>query len=156
MLIFNFTMTKYITAKLRDFEAIDKRTGELLELQQVKKLKIEEFLMIFIACCPGLLNLKGIPLKVLICCWKHSSYNKENCVEGNIVNNSPSFKKYCREDGLNTSDACIDRAFSQLCSANLLIRKCRGEYLLNPKYFFKGTLSDRTKLIMHLECNDEN
>lgn len=44
------------------------------------------------------------------------------------------------------SSASIDNVFSKLSKEGFLIKKCRGAYLLNPKYFFKGTLSDRTKI----------
>lgn len=139
-------MSRYVTTRLNDFSVLDKGTGELLELRQTRKLSLDEFLMVFVASCPKLLKLKGLQLKVLICCWKYSSYNKERSTEGNIIHNSASFKQYCRNDGLDTSDACIDKAFTQLCKEGLLIRLYRGEYLLNPEYFFKGTLSDRSRI----------
>lgn len=143
-------MGRYITTKVKDFSVLDETTGELLELRQTKKLSVDEFFMVFASSCPKLMRLKGLQLKVLICCWRYSTYNKEYSTEGNIIHNSVSFKEYCKKDGLETSDACIDRAFTQLCKEKLLIRKCRGEYLLNPQYFFKGTLSDRTKIMYNI------
>lgn len=143
-------MGRYITTKVKDFSVLDETTGELLELRQTKKLSLDEFFMVFASSCPKLMQLKGLQLKVLICCWRYSTYNKECSTEGNIIHNSVSFKEYCRKDGLDTSDACIDRAFTQLCKEGLLIRKSRGEYILNPQYFFKGTLSDRTKIIYNI------
>ena len=79
-------------------------------------------------------------------CWKYSSYNSTNYAEGNIVHNNPSFKEFCRQDGLVTSDANIDNAISTLCKKGLLIKRCKGEYILDPRYFFKGKLSDRSKI----------
>lgn len=143
-------MSRYITTKSKDFSVVDNRTGELLELRQTKKLSLDEFFMVFAASCPTLLKLKGLQLKVLICCWRYSSYNKEYSQDGNIIHNSPTFKQFCKHEGLQTSDACIDKAFTKLCKENLLIRRCRGEYLMNPQYFFKGTLSDRTKILYNI------
>lgn len=91
-----------------------------------------------------------------MCCWKHSTYNKENEVSGNIVHNNASFKQHCREEGLDLSDASIDNNISALCKAGLLIKKCRGEYLLNPDYFFKGSLSQRTKMLMQFVVEPQN
>lgn len=148
-------MARYITEKSDDYSIVDKHTGELLELKQTRKLSLEEFIMVFFSSYPQLFRLKGLQLKVLMCCWKHSTYNKENDTNGNIVHNNTSFKEHCREEGLELSDASIDNAISSLCKTGLLIKKCRGEYLLNPDYFFKGSLSQRTKVMMQFIVNQE-
>lgn len=132
-----------------DYAVVDKHTGELTELKQTRTVTLDEFIMIFFAGCPDLLALKGIHLKILICCWKYSSYNSDNEKEGNIVYNNSMFKEKCREFGLKAPEASIDNAFSYLSKNGYLIKKCRGMYLLNPKYFFKGRLSDRSKINIH-------
>lgn len=142
-------MARYITEKSKDYSVVDNHTGELLELRQTRKLSLEEFIMVFFSSYPELFKLKGLQLKILMCCWKHSTYNKENDTTGNIVHNNASFKQHCKDEGLNLSDASIDNNISQLCKAGLLIKKCRGEYVLNPNYFFKGSLSQRTKMMMN-------
>ena len=142
-------MAKYITETSEDYSLLDNHTGELLEYRQTRKLSLEEFIMVFFSSYPELFKLKGLQLKILMCCWKHSTYNKENDHSGNIVHNNASFKAHCREEGLDISDASIDNNISSLCKVGLLIKKCRGEYLLNPEYFFKGSLSQRTKVWMN-------
>ena len=142
-------MARYITEKSKDYSVVDNHTGELLELRQTRKLSLEEFIMVFFSSYPELFKLKGLQLKILMCCWKHSTYNKENDTTGNIVHNNASFKQHCKDEGLNLSDASIDNNISQLCKTGLLIKKCRGEYVLNPNYFFKGSLSQRTKMMMN-------
>lgn len=139
-------MTKYIAEKSDAYSLLDNRTGEILEYRQVKKVSLDEFIMVFFASCPDLLKLSGVELKVLICCWKLSSFNPVNEETGNVVHNNPSFKKYCKEQGATSSDANIDNAISVLCKKRMLLKKCRGEYMLNPEYFFKGTLSNRSKI----------
>ena len=37
----------------------------------------------------------------------------------------------------------------------LLIKQCKGQYTLNPEYFFKGTLSNRSSLKYTLCYNPE-
>lgn len=139
-------MKRYVTEKSENYALLDKQTGEVLDYNIIKKVSLDEFIMVFFAGCPELMNLTGNHLKVLICCWKHSSYNPNNEESGNIVHNSPSFKEACRENGLDVSNAVIDNAISALCKKRFLIKRCRGEYLLNPDYFFKGSLSSRSKI----------
>jgi hypothetical protein len=139
-------MAKYTTEKVKGWSLVDECTGELLEYKQTKKITVDEFIMVFFSSCPELMNLTGNHLKVLICCWKHSSYNPENEERGNILHNGPGFKSACRENGLDISNAAIDNAVSALCKKGFLIKKFRGEYLLNPQYFFKGRLSNRSKV----------
>lgn len=139
-------MTKYVTEKSKDYSILDNHTGEILDLNITRKLELDEFIMVFFASCPALMNLTGNHLKVLICCWKHSSYNPQNEEQGNIIHNGPGFKNACKEDGLNISNASIDNAISALCKRGLLVKRFRGEYLLNPQYFFKGKLSNRSRV----------
>ena len=141
-------MAKYVTEKSDDYSILDNNTGEVLDMHITKKVTIDEFIMVFFASCHKLMELKGNQLKVLICCWKHSSYNPDNDNRGNIIHNNPSFKDFCKENGLDVSNAIIDNSISVLCKKDFLKKKCRGEYLLNPEYFFKGRLTDRSKVIM--------
>lgn len=139
-------MSKYVTEISDTYAVVDKQTGELLDYKVTRKISIDQFIMVFFASCPKLMELTGIHLKVLICCWKSSSYNPNNDEESNIVHNNTSFKDECRESGLDVSNAVIDNAISALCKKGFLQKRCRGEYRLNPRYFFRGKLSDRSKL----------
>ena len=40
---------------------------------------------------------------------------------------------------------------SKLAKKDILIKQCQGTYMLNPLYFFKGKLSDRTHLKLVIE-----
>lgn len=139
-------MAKYITETSDAYQLYDNFTGELLEYKQTRKISMDEFIMVFFTSCPDLMKLSGVELKVLICCWKLSSFNPMNETEGNIVHNNQSLKEFCKEQGATSSDANIDNAISMLCKKRMLLKKCKGEYMLNPEYFFKGTLSNRSKI----------
>lgn len=139
-------MTRFIKEKSSDYSLLDNHTGEIKDMVITRKITLDQFIMVFFSSCPQLMDLKGNHLKVLICCWKHSSYNPANELEGNILHNSQGFKQACREDGLDVTDAVIDNAISALCRKGFLIKKFRGEYLLNPNYFFKGKLTNRSKV----------
>lgn len=141
-------MKKYITEKSRDFSLLDNHTGEILDYNQVKKVSIEEFIMVFFSSYPEILKLEGQKLKILMLCWKHSTFGGEG---GNIIINDTSFKEKVREYEPNISNANIDLAFSTLTKRGLLRRICKGRYELNPDYFFKGTLSKRSKLKFSVE-----
>lgn len=138
--------TKYEKEKSDFLNVIDTQTGELTDYYELRKVTLDEFIMVFFSSYPELYQLNGVQLKVLMGCWKYSSYNSANYAEGNIVHNNPSFKEFCRQDGLVTSDANIDNAISTLCKKGLLIKRCKGEYILDPRYFFKGKLSERSKI----------
>ena len=148
-------MAKFKTEKSEDFSILDNRTGEILDLNLTKKVDLDEFIMVFFSSCPQLMNLTGNHLKVLICCWKHSSYNPDNEERGNIIHNGPGFKNACKENGVDVSNAVIDNAISALCKKGFLIKKFRGEYLLNPQYFFKGKLSNRSRIQVHFTVEPE-
>lgn len=148
-------MTKYITEKSEDYSILDKRTGEVLDMNITKKIDLDEFIMVFFSSCPQLMELKGNHLKVLICCWKYSSYNPDNEERGNTIHNGPGFKQACKDSGLDVSPAVIDNAISALHKKGFLIKRYRGEYLLNPQYFFKGRLSSRSKVKIHFTVEPE-
>lgn len=139
-----------------DYQIVDKHTGELHDLKQTKIVTLDEFIMIFFASVPDLFNLKGVHLKVLICCWKFSSYNPESEAEGNLIHNDILFKSKCKDFGLKIPNASIDNSISYLSKHGFLIKRCRGAYLLNPKYFFKGRLSDKSKIDIHFKVEPGN
>lgn len=150
------TMAKYVTEKSEDYSILDNNTGEILDLNFTRKITLDEFIMVFFSSCPAMMGLTGTLLKVLICCWKYSTYNPTNEERGNILYNNLGFKNSCRADGLVVSNAVIDNAVSALCKKGFLVKRYRGEYLLNPQYFFKGKLSNRSKVNIHLSVEPEN
>lgn len=148
-------MEAFVKLKSQDYSLLDNRTGEILEYRQTKKVTLSEFMMVFFSSYTDMLKLTGLEIKVLMCIWTHSSFNSRNSKDGNIIHNDAVFKENCKQDGLNTTNANIDNVFSKLCKMGFLIKKCRGTYLLNPKYFFKGTLSDRTKIQYNIMVEPE-
>ena len=139
---------KYITKENENYALLDKQTGELLKYNQVQKVTLDEFIMVFFSCYPNVFKLEGNQLKLLMCIWKYSSLNNDN--QGNLFYNTAVFKQYVRDYGLDMSDSAINLYVSQLTKAGFLIKKCRSMYLLNPNYFFKGRLSDRTRIDYHI------
>jgi len=141
-----YTMKKYITETSKDYSLLDNHTGEIIEFKQTKEVTIDEFIMVFFNSFSHLFKLSGNEIKVLMCCWKMSSYNPFDETEGNVVHNNGTFKDYCNAQELGLSKATIDNVICRLCKKGLLIKRCKGEYMLNPEYFFKGKLSNRSKI----------
>ena len=56
--------------------------------------------------------------------------------------------------GLDISNNTIDLYFHQLTKEGFLVKLCKGKYMLNPKYFFKGTLNDSAKMTITFECKE--
>lgn len=143
-------MKKYITETSKDYALLDKHTGEILEYKQTKKVSIDEFIMVFFSGFPEVFKLEGNALKVLMCIWKFSSFNL-HAPEANMFINNVLFKEFVRKEGLDIADSTIDVYVSTLNKKGLILKKCRGTYMLNPDYFFKGTLSNRSKLKLSIE-----
>lgn len=147
-------MNTFVTQTDPDYSLLDNYTGEVLEWKRTRVVSVDEFIMFFFASMPDLFKLKGLQLKVLMCCWKHSSYN--NVVEeGNIVHNNILLKEYIRSCGLDITDSAIDVIIHNLAKANILIKKCKGTYMLNPRYFFKGKLAEKSKLELRMVTNPD-
>lgn len=140
-------MKALITKTSGEYSLLDKNTGEIIEYKHTKKVDLGEFIQVYFSSCPQIMRLKGSYLKVLICIWKYSTYNSSNEMEGNIIHNDSLFKKYCHDEGIGDSNALIDNAFSKLNKEGIIIKQCRGTYMLNPEYFFKGSLSSRSKIL---------
>ena len=145
-------MENFVTQTDPDFSLLDNHTGEIKEWKRTRVVTVDEFIMFFFASMPDLFKLKGLQLKVLMCCWKHSSYNDVE-TEGNIVHNDRLLKDYIRQCGLEISDGAVDVIIHNLTKAGILIKKCKGTYMLNPQYFFKGKLADKSKLELRMITN---
>lgn len=146
---------KYITEKSENYKLVDVHTGELLDYNMVKKVPIQDFIMVYLASIPELFALQGKQLKLLMAIWRLSSFNKAWCEDGNIFLNDQSTKDAIRRLGLDISDTSIDVALHELTTKGFLIKLGRGKYLLNPNYFFKGTLSDRSHIRLSVEVDPE-
>jgi hypothetical protein len=145
-------MKNLVVTEDPDYSLLDKHTGEIKEWKRTRVVDVDEFIMFFFASMPDLFQLEGLHMKVLMCCWKASSYNDVE-TEGNIVSNNRLLKEYIRQCGLDISDNAIDVVIHNLAKKNILIKKCKGTYMLNPQYFFKGKLADKSKLELRMITN---
>lgn len=140
---------KYFTETDPDHVVVDNRTGEITEAKRTRVVSMDEYMEFFFKSIPELCKLKGLQLKILMCCWKQSSWI-DVAEKGNTICNNKVLKDYIRECGLDISDSTIDVTIHKLAKENILMKVCKGMYMLNPSYFWKGKLSDRSKLELKL------
>lgn len=121
-------------------------------MANVKCDSIDEFIMCFLWSIPQVTRLDGNAMRVLMWCWKFSSFNP-SIPEANAIVNDKAFKNRIRMEGGNLSDSVIDKAIHTLNKEGMLEKRCKGNYFLNPKYFFRGTLSSRSQLQYNVSYN---
>lgn len=144
-----------IFSKVSDESCIlNKNTGELTDLVQKRKIMQDDFILVFLSTIPEFFSLNGGEIKLMMALWRLSTFNPQYSNDGNIVVNNPNTKDKIRKMGLNVSDAVIDNGFSKLSKIGCIIKQCKGMYLLNPKFFFKGTLSDATNMQLIFSTKD--
>lgn len=150
------TVTNQITT-------IDTQTGEIVEqiAQQEKQIiatkKVrsqDEFIMVYLQDLSSFLRIDNVTqIKLLALIWRDIAYVNPNSEEGNIMAILKDDKeKWAKE--INVSTRTIDNCLSALIKKELLFSKSRGKYELNPKYYFKGSSSDR-KRILNLQVTYE-
>ena len=111
---------------------------------------LDEFIMCFLKTIPELAKLDGNCIRVMMFCWKFSTFNPSTN-EPNYITNSKKFKQDIRDTGVDLSDSVIDRCMCMLAKHGFLGKECKGVYSLNPEYFFRGKLDSRSKLKTVLE-----
>lgn len=148
-------MTKKIFTRINhpELSVVNNATGEIISgVANVKCDSIDEFIMCFMASIPEIVKLNGNTIRVLMWCWKFSSFNP-SIPEANSITNDKAFKDKIRQEGGDMSDSTIDKAVHTLYRKGMLIRRCKGSYFLNPDLFFRGTLSNRAKLKYNFTFN---
>lgn len=147
-------MAKYLSGVDKNKIVVNQSTGEVEEVRVFRKVSAEDFIMLYFMSDEVLMSLTGFQWKLLYQCWKHCSINPEGEEEGNIINNTPYFKMLLKAAGIKASSSTINAEMSKLAKRNILISKGFGVYIMNPIYFFKGRLTDRTRLIMKMVNNE--
>lgn len=150
-------MAKKIYTKTTDpdLHVVNTSTGEIISgVAKVQCNSIDEFIMCFLNSIPQITKLDGNSIRVLMWCWKFSSFNP-NIPEANIIVNDKAFKDRIRNEGGTLSDSVIDKAIHRLAKEGMLKKRCKGNYFLNPHYFFRGTLSNRAQLQYNILFNKE-
>ena len=90
--------------------------------------------------------------QVLMVCLREAKFCDDKNQDGNTLYNFKDFKDKCRQLIDNElSDKAINMYVSRLATMQILIRKSRGEFVLNPRYFVKGQMTQKTRLQLVVE-----
>lgn len=142
-------------SKIESQTVVDSNTGEVLDtttksthkIEEYKKCKPDEFVMVYLQDLSGFLKLENATqIKLLSFIWKEVGYNNPETNEGNVI----AILKDDKERWANILDVSvrtIDNALAALTKKKLLLSEARGKYSLNPKYYFKGSTKDRAKVL---------
>ena len=150
-------MAKRIFTKIEhpELTVVNNVDGTIVSgVADIKCSTIDEFIMCFMASIPQVVQLDGNTIRVLMWCWKFSTFNP-NIPEANMITNDKAFKNKIRQEGGDMSDSTIDKAIHTLFKKGMLLRRCKGSYFLNPDFFFRGTLSNRAKLQCNISFNND-
>lgn len=128
---------------------LDSETGEVVSLESriVRTIKPDDFMQIYLSDLSGLLSLESAAeYKILIAIWQKVNFNAENSSSGNEIILIKSVKEtIAKEAGISYSR--LNNLLPLLVQKELLIKKDRSIYILNPTYFFKGYVKDRFNVI---------
>lgn len=122
------------------------------DITHIKKVSAEEFCQVYLKDNEEFWRLNGAENNVLKLAWLTSTYYADSDYQypGNMVHCNKNFRELVKtKTGL--SESAIKTAISSLVKKFMLLKdsNCKGIYYLNPNYFFKGSISDRTKVIKH-------
>ena len=128
--------------------------GEILsaKITTLKKVTAEQFCQIYLQDNEEFFTLTKSESNLLSVCWLMSTYYEDKDLKypGNRITCNKQFKNIVNEK-TGLAESTIRNSLVSLVKKEMLIKdsEYKGVYYLNPKYFFKGKISDRTKLIKH-------
>ena len=129
--------------------------GEIVEasITTIKKVSYGEFMQVWLKDNEEFWDLTKSEYSVMVQCWRASLYYPElvdENIPGNKITADKQFKDITAKNAKITVRS-VDAALASLTKKNLLIKdkEYKSIYYLNPKFFFKGKISERTQIIKH-------
>ena len=128
-----------------EFDKVDKRSGELLQMRRVAKVKtLEDFYKICIATWDDFNMLSGMQTKVFRQCMKVSYMSNVNSNEGNFFFAGDAIAEIVKSFPEISATAARQHLY-RLCKMGFVVKtSTRGKYSINPKYGFKGMMTEDT------------
>jgi hypothetical protein len=133
-------MARYRREKDPDREIYSKETGEIIgPVINTIYIQPENFSKLYNDSIEALLSINPYTLQVLLVATKYATFSEANGETGSFFSNDIVFKDNCRR---LISDKLKNKTINQhvydLAKANLITRRCRGTYLINPHCIIKG------------------
>ena len=129
--------------------------GEILsaEVKTIKTVSAEQFCQIYLRDNEEFYKLSKAESNVLAVLWYTSNYyeDKDRALPGNKISLDEELRDTIKIK-TNLAAGTIRNTITSLVKKKMLLKDSRNKavYYLNPEYFFKGKISDRTQIIKNI------
>lgn len=129
--------------------------GEILsaEVKTIKTVSAEQFCQIYLRDNEEFYKLSKAESNVLAVLWYTSNYyeDKDRALPGNKISLDEELRDTIKIK-TNLAAGTIRNTITSLVKKKMLLKDSRHKavYYLNPEYFFKGKISDRTQIIKNI------
>ena len=129
--------------------------GEILsaEVKTIKTVSAEQFCQIYLRDNEEFYKLFKAQSNVLAVLWYTSNYyeDKDRALPGNKISLDEELRDTIKIK-TNLAAGTIRNTITSLVKKRMLLKDSRYKavYYLNPEYFFKGKISDRTQIIKNI------
>lgn len=129
--------------------------GEILsaEVKTIKTVSVEQFCQIYLRDNEEFYKLSKAESNVLAVLWYTSNYyeDKDRALPGNKISLDEELRDTIKIK-TNLAAGTIRNTITSLVKKKMLLKDSRYKavYYLNPEYFFKGKISDRTQIIKNI------
>ena len=129
--------------------------GEILsaEVKTIKTVSAEQFCQIYLRDNEEFYKLSKAESNVLAVLWYTSNYyeDKDRALPGNKISLDEELRDTIKIK-TNLAAGTIRNTITSLVKKRMLLKDSRYKavYYLNPEYFFKGKISDRTQIIKNI------
>lgn len=129
--------------------------GEILsaEVKTIKTISAEQFCQIYLRDNEEFYKLSKAESNVLAVLWYTSNYyeDKDRALPGNKISLDEELRDTIKIK-TNLAAGTIRNTITSLVKKKMLLKDSRYKavYYLNPEYFFKGKISDRTQIIKNI------
>ena len=132
----------------------EKESGEILQDFVIERTcdTQEEFLKIYLNSIEDLSKIDHQTFEVLLIVLRRARFVDKEDVMGNEFFNNDIFKHEVKMK-LGLKDNAINKYVSNLTKAKILLRVNKGSYILNPRYFLKGKMTDKTRMELVVKYN---
>ena len=145
-----------INVNMKQIESIKVGVGGEILSAEVKTIKIvsaEQFCQIYLRDNEEFYKLSKAESNVLAVLWYTSNYyeDKDRALPGNKISLDEELRDTIKIK-TNLAAGTIRNTITSLVKKKMLLKDSRYKavYYLNPEYFFKGKISDRTQIIKNI------
>ena len=145
-----------INVNMKQIESIKVGVGgEILsaEVKTIKTVSAEQFCQIYLRDNEEFYKLSKAESNVLAVLWYTSNYyeDKDRALPGNKISLDEELRDTIKIK-TNLAAGTIRNTITSLVKKKMLLKDSRYKavYCLNPEYFFKGKISDRTQIIKNI------